>query len=385
MTTNQSVYITRINAVLPNAPIDNDAMEDVLGQVGDTRSRARALILRNNGIKNRHYVIDPETGTPTMNNAQLTAAAVRGLTGDGFELDDIDLLATGTSSPDQIMPNHAVMVHGELRSRPCETMSAAGICVSGVNALKYAWQSMSLGEHRNAVVTGSEVASTFMWSRNFVTESDARVAALEENPAIAFDKDFLRWMLSDGAAATLLQSEPRNNGLSLRVEWIDHYSYANRYPVCMYAGGERDEDGNFKGWREYGSAQEVAERSVFAVKQDTRLLDWAIIETFSDSVRAMREKRGLKLEDVNWFLPHYSSEYFRKRCYDALPADFKIPLERWFTNLPRVGNVGSASIYLILNELFHSGKLKDGEKLLCYIPESGRFSSAFVYLTAVVK
>jgi 3-oxoacyl-[acyl-carrier-protein] synthase III len=37
----------------------------------------------------------------------------------------------------------------------------------------------------------------------------------------------------------------------------------------------------------------------------------------------------------------------------------------------------------MLEELFHSGKLKEGEKLLCYIPESGRFAIAYMLLTVV--
>jgi 3-oxoacyl-[acyl-carrier-protein] synthase-3 len=63
--------------------------------------------------------------------------------------------------------------------------------------------------------------------------------------------------------------------------------------------------------------------------------------------------------------------------------DFKIPYEKWFSNLTYKGNTGSASIYVMLEELFHSGKLKKGEKLLCFIPESGRFSVAYMLLTVV--
>ena len=52
-------------------------------------------------------------------------------------------------------------------------------------------------------------------------------------------------------------------------------------------------------------------------------------------------------------------------------------------NLPYVGNVGSASIYLALDERLHSGKLKAGNTILLYIPESGRFSYSFVNLRVV--
>ena len=57
--------------------------------------------------------------------------------------------------------------------------------------------------------------------------------------------------------------------------------------------------------------------------------------------------------------------------------------EKWFTNLTYVGNVGAASIYIMLEELFHSGKLKNGEKIYLFIPESGRFSYTTALLTVV--
>jgi len=88
--------------------------------------------------------------------------------------------------------------------------------------------------------------------------------------------------------------------------------------------------------------------------------------------------------EIDWFLPHYSSGYFRDKLYDSIKkVGCDIPQEKWFTNLTTKGNTGSASIYIILEELFNSGKLKKGEKLLCYIPESGRFSTAFMLLEVV--
>jgi 3-oxoacyl-[acyl-carrier-protein] synthase-3 len=61
----------------------------------------------------------------------------------------------------------------------------------------------------------------------------------------------------------------------------------------------------------------------------------------------------------------------------------KISYEKWFTNLAYKGNTGSASIYVMMEELFHSDKLKEGQKMLCFIPESGRFSVAYILLTVV--
>ena len=63
--------------------------------------------------------------------------------------------------------------------------------------------------------------------------------------------------------------------------------------------------------------------------------------------------------------------------------DVEIPLEKWFTNLESVGNVGSASPYVMLEELFYSDKIKKGQKILMMIPESARFSFSYVLLTVV--
>ena len=68
--------------------------------------------------------------------------------------------------------------------------------------------------------------------------------------------------------------------------------------------------------------------------------------------------------------------------YNALKdQNIEIPMERWFMNLKHVGNVGSASIYLMLEELMNSGNLKKGDKILLSVPESGRFSYSYAYLT----
>lgn len=377
------VYITRLAAMLPNAAVGNDAVESVLGQVGERPSRARALVLRNNGIRTRHYAIDPVSGRQTHSNAQLTAEAVRALAGSGFALDDIELLACGTSSPDQLMPNHAVMVHGELGNRPCEVVATSGICGSGVTALKYAWLAVAAGEARVAVASGSELASTFLRATHFATENEARVAAMEKRPVIAFEKDFLRWMLSDGAGAALLRDRPEPGRPALQVEWIDQYSYASELEPCMYAGAEKDAEGRLRGWREFASMADVAERSVMAVKQDVRLLEEGIRLSSRRAFETMVARRGLAVAAVDWFLPHYSSEHFRTVMTEVMPDGWKIPTERWFTNLATKGNVGSASMYLMLEELFASGRLRPGQRLLCYVPESGRFSIAFVSLRVV--
>ena len=380
----QQVYINHIAAFLPNDPVSNDTMESVLGQIGDRPSRARKMILRSNQITSRHYAIDPQTRRATHTNAQLAAEAVRGLGTQGHDINTIELLACGTTLPDQLMPNHALMVHGELGIPPCEAVATAGICLSGTMSLKYGYMAIASGQNRNAVATGSENSSSVMRSENFSEEVEARVAQLEKNPEIAFEKDFLRWMLSDGAGAVWMSDTPNAEGISLRIDWIVQRSYANELDACMYAGAEKCDDGTLKGWREY-QPQEWLEASIFSVKQDVKLLNEKIIEyTVTKPLQELIVEGKVDPETIDWYLPHYSSGFFRDKVYEGMKeAGCDIPQEKWFTNLSAKGNTGSASIYIILEELFGSGRLKPGERLLCYIPESGRFSTAFMQLTVV--
>ncbi|WP_018609890.1 beta-ketoacyl-ACP synthase III [Uliginosibacterium gangwonense] len=373
------VYITRTAAFLPFAPVYNDEIETVLGMVGNRPSRARRLILKSNGIQSRHYAIDRASGKNAMSNAQMTAEAIREL-GD---VGPIDCLATGTSVPDQLMPNHAVMVHGELKWPRLEAVAFAGICLAGTAALKHAWLSVRSGEAQRAVATGSELASPALRGHFFQAETAHQIDVLQTQPQIAFEKDFLRWMLSDGAGAMLLESIPRGP-LSLRIEWIELSSAAHELPACMYMGADKDEGHALHSWR-HTPQTEWGTRSFFAVKQDVKLLNDNIVRaTLRDPLQALMDKRKLNAENIDWFLPHISSMYFAEPVEQALKEiGLPIPRERWFTNLTTRGNTGSASPYIMLDELFRSGHVHRGQRLLMFVPESGRFSCGFVMLEAV--
>ena len=185
------VFITKAAKFFPNDPVSNDDMESYLGMVDGKPSKARRIILRRNGIKQRYYALDKD-GNTTHTNAQMAANAVRGLLDDHLSVDDIDLLACGTATPEQILPSHGVMVHGELGGkRNIEVVSLAGSCCSGVDALKYACMSVQLGLAKNAVAVASERPSAWMRASYFQKESE-KLSLLENQPMLAFEKDFLR-------------------------------------------------------------------------------------------------------------------------------------------------------------------------------------------------
>lgn len=377
------VYINSTSAFFPNEPVPNDDMEAYLGYIDGKPSKSKKIVLRNNGIVNRYYALNKE-GKPTHTNAQMTALAVKELFKDDPEkIKQVELLSCGTSSPDQMMPSHGVMAHGWLPEiGPIEVVSPSGVCCAGMHALKYAYLAIKTGDVKTAIASGSERFSGLLVSDVFEEEAQ-KLKELNENPYIAFQKEFLRWMLSDGASAFLMSDHPNPEGISLRLEWIEGVSYANEMETCMYMGAEKQPDGTLKGFMDY-TPEEVMTKSIFSVKQDIGLLSDNIVPLGGQKIKEIFEKKGLTAADIDHFLPHISSDFFRSKIYDLIQIyGGGIPYEKWFINLYTVGNVGAASIYLMINELFNSGRLKKGEKILLLVPESSRFSYMYAMLTVV--
>src|SRR5579883_117584 len=211
------VFINSIGKFLPGNPIANDEMEDYLGKVNGRPSKVRHRILKSNGIQQRYYAIDQQQQT-TYSNSQMAANAVReAIENANLEPGAIDLLAAATSWSDLLVPGFGSMVHGALPELlPIEVTSNQGVCCAGVAALKYAASQVKLGEKRAAIAVASELPSRLFKHTHFEAE-----ASIKAGKALSFDTEFLRWMLSDGAGAFLVQGHPNPSGISLKIEWIE--------------------------------------------------------------------------------------------------------------------------------------------------------------------
>jgi len=376
----KSIYITRSAGFLPNKAIENDEMEEYLGLVNGAKSRSRQIILRSNGIKKRYYAIDKD-GNSTHSNQQLAVESIRKLFDNSEEINNIELLSCGTTSPELLLPAHGNMVHGELCKKRMEVHTSAGSCNSGMSALKYAFMSIMSGNTKNAVVSASEKLSPWLMSKSF-EEEKPKINALENRPIVAFEREFLRWMLSDGSAALLLEDSPKAG--SIRIDWIEFFSYSGELETCMYAGGIKDKKTKeVTPWRELLQSGNCP-NEIFSLAQDVRLLDKNIVEKGAEGLKYACEKHNITTDEINYFLPHISSMYFKQKIIDVMASiGCPLPEEKWFINLPYVGNLGSVSALIMIEEIMNSGKLKKGDRLLVMVPESARFSYAYCHLTVI--
>jgi 3-oxoacyl-[acyl-carrier-protein] synthase-3 len=380
----RNAYVTGWGVCLPNNPVDNDSIERVLGRVEWQPESVKRSVLKINGITTRHYAIDPETNELTHSNVELTVAAIRNLCRNcNSSVDDIECLACGTSLPDQMIPGHASMVHAALGCAPCEVIGTNGVCCAGVSALKYGFLNVASGGCNQALVTASELASPCLRATHFREQTKPDDCQPDEHVLLPFSNAFLRWMLSDGAGALLI-SAVQPAALALRVDWIDIISFAPETEPCMYLGLRKLADGSFASYRTVTDGKELLRAGYLSLAQDVRVLNDRLPPLSKAAMLHVMGKRGIAAESVDWLLPHYSSQWFRQQLFDGLAEiGFRVPWERWFSNLGTKGNTGSAAIYIMLEELMTSGRVRRGQRILCLVPESSRMVFGAVHFTAV--
>jgi 3-oxoacyl-[acyl-carrier-protein] synthase-3 len=367
----ESVYVNATGLFLPGEPVDNESLDRFIAPLNRVSERIKRKILAENGIKSRHYAID-ENGSTVHSAAAMAAAAVTHcLSSAEIQLDDLTMLCTGSSGGDVAMPGFANMVQGELHAPPLLTSSHQGVCAAGVAALQHAASALELSESGHAMVTTSEFPSRMFKRSRFAPrgyETD-------------FDSHFLRWMLSDGAGACLLGKKPRGQGPSLKLRWIHTRSFSGDLPVCMQIGHAAD--GNRKSYLDYASVADAEVDGAFLLRQDIRLLPHLFELGIHEYVDLVRRAEFVP-EQIDHFLCHYSSQKFAGVVEDLMKrAGLSIPNDRWYSNLATRGNTGAASIFIMLADFMRSRELQPGQKILCFVPESGRFTVAFMFLEVV--
>lgn len=367
----KNVFITSTGSFLPGPAISNEEMDAYIGSINAQSSRVKRRILAENGIKSRHYGINKDGETQFSSVDMAIKALENTLENTGLSPQEIPFLSSGTVGADLAAPGFANIIQGQLRAAPMQTMSFQGICASGVAAMKASAQVVELGEFKKAVAVATEFPSRLFKATRF--------QQIEEN--LDFDSHFLRWMLSDGSGAVLFQDQPKQRGISLKLDWIHLKSFSGDYPTCMQIGAPWNQPR--KSYLDFKSLAEAEKEGSFLLRQDIRLLPNLFDVGISEFIKLTLDGH-LDPQKVDYFLCHYSSERFSgvvKTLMDK--AGLVIPAEKWFSNLTTKGNTGAASIFIMLDEFMKTKKLKKGEKILCFVPESGRFTISFLQFEVV--
>lgn len=374
----RQAYITGVGEYLPGPAISNAEMEKHIGRILGRDSVFGRRALRWNGIEARHYALGLD-GQATETNASMCAQAVRAALVDAaLGLEDIPFLAAATTQGDLLVPGHASQVQGALGAGPMEIASFQSVCASALMAAKSAWMMVRAGEHERAVACAGEFSSR--WFRPGFYEGGALVDA---KGRLHPEADFLRFTLSDGAGALVIEPEPRPDGRSLRILSMELTSLAGAFGPCMWAGAaEADRDLATGGWSLAGPVAAHAAGAI-ALQQDFTLLK-RIIRAWIGVYLQRVDDGAIAPDRIDHLLCHYSARSIRQEIVDLLQdTRGMIPEEKWFSVLRETGNVGSASPWVMLSRFMASGRARSGERILMIIPESGRAMVGFVQLEVV--
>lgn len=293
----------------------------------DVRRRGAALA-RLLGISKRHIsrpLLQRFEGTrPGHTNAELAAQAVRqALDRASARVSDLSYLVSHTATPGQLVPPNVARV-AELLDYTGPYIEIRQACTGFANALVFAGGLVAHPRTGLVAIVGSETGSVYF-----------------DPLTVTVDRGQLVNLVQMGDAAAAVVVAAAGPGDSRITALFLGRTRERRVQGFHLVGGGSDAPGtrlpqfehNFRSVRRYGPA---------------------LFEQGVTAARAM----DIKLPEVDYVIPHQVNGHI-----DFLIAQhLGIPSQRVFGNAARVGNTGSAAIWLAFDEL--RSKLHAGESVL---------------------
>lgn len=316
----RTIRITGTGSALPGRIVTNKELEQMV-ETSDEWIRERT------GIAERHVSVGETVVTLA------SEAARKALEQAGKRAEEIDLILVATCSPEQYLPCCACQVQADIGAVNALAFDVNAACSGFLFALNTADAYLRMGLAENALVIGSEVLSKLVdWTDrgSCILFGDGAGAVVvercEASPGILG-----RALHSDGTGGGVLQCGAR--------ELTTPYA---RTSAAKTDQKQQTDD------REHYIQMDGQEVYRFA----TRRVPQCIEEALADA--------GLAVPDIDLFVLHQANA----RIIDAVAKRLHADREKFPTNLERVGNLSSASIPVLLDELHRQGKLHRGDRIV---------------------
>lgn len=312
------IRITGTGSALPERVVTNFDLQELV-ETSDEWIRERT------GIAERRI----STGETV---SELSAQACKkALEMAGKTAEEVDLILVATCSPEMLLPCCACQVQDIIGASNAVAFDLNAACSGFLFALNTAYAYMHTGIYKNALIVGGEVLSKLVdWKDRgtCVLFGDGAGAAFVE----AFDGEAvyengrragLEGMVqgSDGTKGMVLSCQERsvNNVFIAEMQTVNPYIEMN--------------------------GQEVYK---FATRQVPACINDALC------------KAGITVDDVDLFVLHQANV----RIIESVAKRLKADLSKFPMNLDRIGNMSSATIPVLLDELNRDGKIKKGDRLV---------------------
>ncbi len=369
----RSVTVIGTGSFLPNDPIPNDRIDDVLGPLLEAPERIQGFIrnvgpkmLEGSGVESRHFAIDPETHRLTHTIASLgEEAARRALDAAGKKPKDVDLLILATPNYDHSTPPTSTILQQSLGIEHCAEMELHSNCSGVGKSVQIAYDAMRTGRYKTALVVYAQLSSVYLRSCYFNQSQMTKTQAA------------LRYILADGSAALVLQaSDPPSNGTPSRrvpAEILGTYveSVGSDRPPGMIAGGGV---ADLMDWER--QIPSVYERGSHHLDQDFFKVSQDAVPYLADGVQHMLKSLNIDPATVDHFVYSIPGRQLYDNNIDKVTKPFGATPEKVKFRAQRTGYCGGASILIHFDEMVRSGEIKPGEQVVLYSVESSKWMSA---------
>ncbi len=360
-----AVKITGSGHYLPGNPIPFAQVDHYLGTVEGAPlktqkwlKRIKLLMQELIDVESYHFAIDPVSRAFTEDNISMSVkAANKALDDAGLSASDIDFIAYGSAHQDQ-MPTASTRIQERLGIAHCAEISIHANCTSAYKALLVAYDFIRLGRYKKALVLSSSMSSSELRSEYYNMEKVTKEAL------------FLRYFLSDGAGALILETtdSPPKSGLVLEHVYME--SVGGNKPSAMgnerpaYYVNPKTEYEN--GWHHL--------KQMFndELRQHFNEPDGSV---FIKGLKRMLAQHPVDLAQLRFFQVNFPSKHISEMIMDeCLPLG--IPPETLYTKMNSMGYAGPPMVFMCLDKIRREEKMKDGELVLSFVTEVSKFMQA---------
>ena len=267
-------------------------------------------IRKRTGIQTRRYAKELTTSDLA------TRAAQKLLEESKIHPDEIEFVIVATMTPDTMSPSCAAKVQGAIGATNAFAFDISAACAGFVFALSTGVKMLSAGNRKYGLVIGAEtMLSVLDWK--------------DRSTAILF---------GDGAGAVLLE---KTDQTTLFVESLRSDGLKGDALVC----GERME-----------------QHTLSTMKMDGRGVFELVSREVPKNISETLEKAHMSADEVDLYILHQANV----RLIEQVAKKLKQPIDKFPTNLERVGNTSAASVPILLDELVQNQSITigSGQKLL---------------------
>ncbi|MBI5866380.1 MAG: 3-oxoacyl-ACP synthase III family protein [Planctomycetes bacterium] len=361
------VAVTGTGSFLPNEPVPNNRIDEVLGRIDNAPQRVQSFIetvgrrmLDGGGIETRHFAINPETHELTHTVSTLGEQAARNaLAAAGKTPKDVDLLLLSSPSYDQTTPPTSTTLQEKLGIENCAEMEVHSNCAGVGKCVQIAYDALRLGRYRSALVVYSQLSSVYLRGCYY------------NQPMMSKTQAMLRYILADGAGALLLESRPAEyDGVHELLGTFVESVGGSRAPGMTAGGGVVDAASG------QSPAAKVWEHGSHHLDQDFAAVNRDAGPFLLNGVVRMLASLGLDSKTIQHYIWSTPTLQLYKDNIEAFCDKLHATRDQMKFRAARTGYCGGASILIHFDEMVRSGELRQSERVLLHSVESSKWMSA---------